>query len=139
MICRKDGRLQRPPYTLYTLESLGFEILTVIIYNSLTHFSRNVTRVLAVVMITLDGVANTSLFVFLLSSKYQSVTFGCNTSLAIYLGFYISIYISFFLNNNNSTALVDKCTEYTTSNTHTAGLVFVAHTVLIAIAMLTFW
>ena len=36
-------------------------------------------------------------------------------------------------------ALVDKCTEYTTSNTHTAGLVFVANTVLIAIAMLTFW
>ena len=52
------------------LESLGFKILTVIIYNSLTHFSRNVTRVLAVVMITLDGVANTSLFVFLQSSKY---------------------------------------------------------------------
>ena len=52
------------------LESLGFEILTVIIYNSLTHFSRSVTRVFAMVMKTLDDVANTSLFVFLLSSKY---------------------------------------------------------------------
>ena len=94
----------------FYLDSLWFKILTVIIYNSLIHFFRNVTRVLAMVMITLDGVANTSLFLFLQSS-----------------------------NNNNSTALVDRCTEYATSNTHTAGLVFVAHTVLIAIAMLTFW
>ena len=39
----------------------------------------------------------------------------------------LSIYISFFLNNNNSTALVDKCTEYTTSNTHTFENVFVAY------------